>query len=76
MRRALKMIFNGLKVFFLFISCTVLFYFAILWVNEEYESYHRYEKPKEEMVEKVSGTEELEKDALVNRMIFFYENGE
>jgi hypothetical protein len=53
-----------------------LFYFAILWINEEYESYHRYEKPKEETVEKVSGNEEPAKDAFVNRMMFFYENGE
>ena len=44
--------------------------------NEEYESYHRYEKPKEETVEKVSGNEEPAKDAFVNRMMFFYENGE
>lgn len=76
MRRALKLTFDGMKVFLLFTSCTILFYFAILWINEEYESYHRYEKPKEETVEKVSGKEEPEKDAFVNRMMFFYENGE
>ncbi|MDM5235793.1 YqzK family protein [Bacillus cereus] len=77
MRRALKITFDGIKVFLLFTSCTILFYFAILWINEEYESYHRYEKPKEETVEKVSGNEEEPaKDAFVNRMMFFYENGE
>ena len=76
MRRALKLTFDGIKVFLLFTSCTILFYFAILWINEEYESYHRYEKPKEETVEKVSGNEEPAKDAFVNRMMFFYENGE
>ncbi|OUA05983.1 DUF4227 domain-containing protein [Bacillus cereus] len=76
MRRALKLTFDGVKVFLLFTSCTILFYFAILWINEEYESYHRYEKPKEETVEKVSGNEEPAKDAFVNRMMFFYENGE
>ncbi len=31
---------------------------------------------KEETVEKVSGNEEPAKDAFVNRMMFFYENGE
>lgn len=55
MRRALKLTFDGIKVFLLFTSCTILFYFAILWINEEYESYHRYEKPKEETVEKYQG---------------------
>ncbi|PDY00803.1 hypothetical protein COM13_07435 [Bacillus pseudomycoides] len=76
MRRALKLTFDGMKVFLLFTGCTILFYFAILWINEEYESYHRYEKPKEETIEKVSGNEEPAKDVFVNRMIFFYENGE
>ncbi|WIY60134.1 YqzK family protein [Bacillus arachidis] len=76
MRRALQLTFDGMKVFLLFTGCTILFYFAILWVNEEYESYHRYEKPKEETVEKVLGNEEPAKDAFVNRIIFFYENGE
>ncbi|MEC2627126.1 YqzK family protein [Bacillus cereus] len=76
MRRALKLTFDGIKVFLLFTSCTILFYFAILWINEEYELYHRYEKPKEETVEKVSVNEEPANDAFVNRMMFFYENGE
>ncbi|KOS24490.1 membrane protein [Bacillus anthracis] len=76
MCRVLKLTFDGIKVFLLFTSCTILFYFAILWINEEYESFHRYEKRKEETVEKVSGNEEPAKDAFVNRMMFFYENGE
>ncbi|KOS25983.1 membrane protein [Bacillus anthracis] len=76
MCRVLKLTFDGIKVFLLFTSCTILFYFAILWINEEYETNKRYEKPKEETVEKVSGNEEPAKDAFVNRMMFFYENGE
>lgn len=72
----LKLIFDGIKVFLLFISCMILFYFVILWINEEYESYYCYEKFKEEIVEKVLGNEELVKDVFVNRMMFFYENGE
>ncbi|MRR43534.1 DUF4227 family protein, partial [Bacillus anthracis] len=66
MYRVLKLTFDGIKLFLLFTSSTILFYFAILWINEEYESYHRYEMPKEETVEKVSGNEEPAKDAFVN----------
>ncbi|WP_028399544.1 YqzK family protein [Ectobacillus panaciterrae] len=73
MRKAMKVMFDVAKVFLMFTGCTILFYFAILWINEEYQNYHRYEKPKGESVEEVSG---FVADNWVNRMIFFYENGE
>ena len=30
------MLLKTLKVFILFTGCTILFYYAIMWLNEEY----------------------------------------
>ncbi|MFX3623878.1 MAG: YqzK family protein [Ectobacillus sp.] len=76
MRQAIKVIFDVVKVFLLFTGCTIMFYFAILWIHEEYQNYQRYEKPQGEAVEEVSGLEDSVADNWMNRMIFFYENGE
>jgi hypothetical protein len=75
--RAIKFTFDIIKVFLLFTGCTILFYFAILWVNEEYQNYHRYDAPKEDSAVKVSTEEQgMTVDNWMQRMIFFYENGE
>ncbi|TCI76027.1 DUF4227 family protein, partial [Exiguobacterium sp. IPBC4] len=42
MRSWMIMTFKTLKVFVLFTGCTILFYYGLLWLNEEYQSYHRY----------------------------------
>ena len=76
MRQAMKVMFDVVKVFILFVGCTLLFYFAILWVNEEYQNYHRYDKPTGESVEEVSGMHGSVADNWMDRVIFFYENGE
>lgn len=26
--------------------CTLFFYFGLMWINEEYENYNRYDQPK------------------------------
>lgn len=74
MRSGLKMAAQLIKVFLLFTSCTLLFYFAMLWINEEYQNYHRFEKPKGESVEEVSKLDGSV--AWMNRLFFFFENGE
>lgn len=61
------------KIFFVFITCTILFYVALLWVNEEYENYHRYQEPTGAV--KVQHIQE-EQPTLIDRVIYFYENGE
>ncbi|MCE7791096.1 YqzK family protein [Salipaludibacillus sp. CUR1] len=33
-------------IFFLFMGCTLLFYYGILWVSDEYKEYHRYDEPQ------------------------------
>ncbi|HEU5138607.1 MAG TPA: DUF4227 family protein, partial [Bacillales bacterium] len=36
----LRVFWDTLKVFVLFVGCTVLFYYGLMWIDHEYESYH------------------------------------
>lgn len=42
----LRAVWDTIKVFVLFVCCTALFYYAMMWVEKEYENYHKYDKPK------------------------------
>ncbi|MCY9075635.1 YqzK family protein, partial [Bacillus inaquosorum] len=44
-------------------------------VNQEYENYHRYDKPEGSAV-KVVEMDQDEKGGWFDRLIFFYQNGE
>lgn len=67
-------VFDVMKVFILFTGCTVLFYYGIIWVNQEYQNYHRYEQPEGSAV-KVS-TFHSEEGTWFDRLMLFYHNGE
>lgn len=71
----LSLIWNTIKVFIIFVGCTLLFYYAILLVSNEYESYHRYDEPKGRAV-KVIQTNRENESTWLDRLIFFYQNGE
>jgi hypothetical protein len=71
----LKVVFHTLKVFILFTGCTILFYYGIMWVNEEYQNYHRYDEPKGAAL-KVSDSIHDENSSPLDRLILFYLNGE
>jgi hypothetical protein len=75
MRVWLKLVFRSIKVFILFTGCTILFYYGIMWVNEEYQNYHRYDEPQGTAI-KVSGTTESRSMPWMERLILFYLNGE
>jgi|GEM_PF-2589508 len=51
MRKYIRLFFKTLKVFILFTGCTIFFYYAIMWVKEEYENYHRYDEPEGKAIE-------------------------
>lgn len=70
----MKRIVDVLKVFLLFTGCTILFYYSIVWMIEEYNYYRRYDEPMGSAV-KVSTTEQQETYWL-DRLLFFYQNGE
>ncbi|MCH6268388.1 MULTISPECIES: YqzK family protein [Neobacillus] len=71
----MKIILQTVKVFIIFTGCTVLFYYGIMWVSEEYQNYHRYDEPEGTAL-KVSNTMSESDSSLVDRLIFFYLNGE
>jgi hypothetical protein len=75
MIRWLKTVGDMLKVFVLFTGFTILFYYAIIWVNLEYQDMHRYDQPEGAAL-KVTNKVSNEEESWFNRLIFFYDNGE
>ncbi|PKR85974.1 YqzK family protein [Heyndrickxia camelliae] len=70
----IRLFFKTLKVFILFTGCTLLFYYGIMWVNQEYENYHRYDEPKGTAI-KVDSTNTKD-SSWVDRLLLFYLDGE
>ncbi|MGX6442643.1 YqzK family protein [Neobacillus sp. K501] len=71
----IKIVMQTLKVFIIFTGCTILFYYGIMWVNEEYQNYHRYDAPEGTAL-KVSTSSKEENPLWLDRLILFYLNGE
>jgi hypothetical protein len=70
-----KVIFRTIKVFILFTGCTILFYYALIWFNEEYQEFHRYDEPSGAAV-KVNSNVKTEDYTWKERLFLFYQNGE
>ncbi|WP_428908997.1 YqzK family protein [Niallia sp. Krafla_26] len=70
-----RMMFHTLKVFILFTGCTILFYYGIMWLNEEYTEYHRYDEPQGSAI-KVTASGHDENSNWFDRLLLFYLNGE
>lgn len=71
-----KVAVDTIKVFILFTGSTLLFYFGIMWINQEYEQYHRYDEPEGGAL-KVSSVQVQQKQASwLDRLIYFYQTGE
>lgn len=75
MKEWFNLFVKSIKVFLLFTGCTILFYYGIMCVNEEYQNYHRYDEPEGTAL-KVSGQVEGENLPWLDRLILFYLNGE
>ncbi|OAS87471.1 MULTISPECIES: YqzK family protein [Metabacillus] len=75
MIRWLKTVRDMLKVFILFTGFTILFYYAIIWVNLEYQELHRYDQPEGAAL-KVTNMVNNEEESWFNRLMFFIDNGE
>ncbi|WP_066371674.1 YqzK family protein [Neobacillus fumarioli] len=71
----IKAVLKTLKVFILFTGCTILFYYGIMWVTEEYQNYHRYDAPEGSAL-KVSNSVNNNDSQLFDRLKLFYLNGE
>ncbi|RFU67773.1 DUF4227 family protein [Peribacillus saganii] len=75
MKATIRNAYHTLKVFVLFVSFTVLFYFGMVWFNQEYENYQRYDEPKGAAI-KVTKAVESGDDTWFDRLLLFYLNGE
>ena len=64
-----------IKVFLLFISFTIIFYVGMVWLNEEYQNYNRYDEPDGKAI-KVSSIGEENGSSWFERLKLFYLNGE
>lgn len=71
----IKIALQTLKVFIIFTACTILFYYGIMWVSEEYQNYHRYDQPEGTAL-KVSNGVNQKDNSIIDRLVFFYLNGE
>ncbi len=71
----LKLMWDMLKIFLFFTGCTLLFYYGLLLVNREYESYHRYDEPEGRAIKAASMVEDLDTD-WYNRLIYYFHSGE
>ncbi len=75
MRKMIGLLIHTIKVFLLFAGCTILFYYGMMWVSQEYENYRRYDEPEGTAV-KVSQSQTNEKYDSFARLMLFYLHGE
>lgn len=75
MNSSIKLVLHTAKVLVLFVSFTVLFYIGMIWLNQEYENYHRYDEPKGAAI-KVTRAVESSGQSWFDRLMLLYLNGE
>lgn len=66
-----RYMYNVIKLLILFICCSLLFYFSLKAMHDEYERYHRYDEP-EGATMKVF----LEQHELLDYLYLFFRLGE
>lgn len=76
MRGWFQTIVQTVKVFILFTGCTLLFYYGILWISNEYESYHRYDEPSGKAVKVFQMDGVSSSSSWVDRLKLFYREAE
>lgn len=76
MKNVVGMVFQVIRVFLLFATCTIMFYYGIIWVSQEYENYRRYDEPEGTAVKVIHQPITEEGSDWLSRLLFFYLNGE
>ncbi|WP_217586638.1 DUF4227 family protein [Lentibacillus saliphilus] len=66
-----QMVWDTLKVFIIFLACTILFYAGLKIMHAEYEQYHRYDQPEGHSVKVFS-----DEQRLIDRLNLFFRLGE
>ncbi|WP_382346455.1 YqzK family protein [Lederbergia graminis] len=75
MKNIFKTFFKTFRILILFIGCTILFYYGIMWINQEYQNYKRYDEPEGKAVKAFQPIENEGNDWF-SRLLLFYQNGE
>lgn len=66
-----RYIYKVIKLFILFLCCSLLFYFALKSIHDEYERYHRYDEPQGATVKVF-----LEEHDVLDYIYLFFRLGE
>lgn len=66
-----------LKVLIIFIVCTLFFYFGLIWINQEYENYNRYNQPEGNAIKVSSNEKNANQEVnILERIKLFYHQAE
>ncbi|GAF21367.1 MULTISPECIES: DUF4227 family protein [Shouchella] len=71
----MKILFHTMKAVILFVACTAIFYYGILWVTDELSDLHRYDVPEGNAL-KASSVASDEDRSLLQRLTLFLLDGE
>jgi len=58
----MRFFLHAMKIFIIFIICTLSFYFALIWIHKEYENYNRYDQPEGNAIKVNSYRDETKND--------------
>ncbi|KGX85986.1 YqzK family protein [Pontibacillus litoralis] len=72
MNRLAYVLKDIVKVFIIFVGCTLLFYFGLRMMNEEYNEMHRYDEPQGDAVKVF----QVEDERFIDRLSIFFRLGE
>lgn len=72
-----RLFWHTVKIFIIFMICTLFFYFGLIWINQEYENYNRYNQPEGNAI-KVSSTDETDVSnwSIIDRIKLFLQLSE
>ncbi|MFC3882799.1 YqzK family protein [Bacillus songklensis] len=76
MKTFIQLIYQTLKVFVLFTGFTLLFYYGMIWVHQEYQQYQRYDEPQGSAVKVANIGPVQEQPSWIERLFLFYHSGE
>ncbi|MBB5172989.1 YqzK family protein [Texcoconibacillus texcoconensis] len=76
MSQLFRSMMETMWILILFLGCTIIFYYGILWVSTEYERYHRYDEPKGDAVKVATVEESAQSGTVWERLRLFYQIGQ
>lgn len=72
MLRWMHLLKDTIKIFVIFTVCTIVFYYGLRMMNDEYEQMHRYDEPEGSAVKVFQWQDE----SIIDRLSIFFRLGE